>query len=398
MKSIISNKDPFKITLSEPVINGNVWKYVKDCLDTGWVSSSGAYIPKFEKMVADYLGTKYAVATINGTSALHVSLIACGLQSNEEVIVPSVTFIAPVNAVSYVGAKPVFMDCDDYLNIDLDKTLDFFRKECEVRKAKLFNKKTKRRIRAIILVHIFGHPVNIEPLSDLVSKYDLRIIEDATESFGSYYVNGGYRGKKAGVIGDAGCLSFNGNKIITTGGGGMIVTNDKKAAQRARYLTTQARDNEVKYIHKEIGYNYRLSNVAAAIGIAQLENLDNYIKIKRENFFIYNTGMKDIKGLRMIAEPAYSHSNYWFYSLVVDKEIYGKNNLDLMNILGHNSIQSRPLWYLNHRQKPYKNCQNYKIEKAQNYFKQVLNLPCSVNLRKEDIRRIIGIIRKNAKR
>ena len=382
-----------KIPLSVPSIQGNEWRYVKECLDTGWVSSKGSYVSRFEADIARYTGAKYAVACANGTSALHICLILSRVKEQDEVIVPTVTFVAPVNAIRYVGARPSFMDCDDYLNIDTEKLAEFFEKECYFTGKDLVNKKSKSRIKAIIPVHIFGNPVNIEPIMRLACKYNLKVIEDATESLGSYYTKGRYKNRKAGTIGDFGCYSFNGNKIITTGGGGMIVTDNPEYAQRAKYLTTQAKDDSVRYIHNEIGYNYRMTNVQAAIGCAQLEQIDNYIKIKRNNFMVYREAVSDIKGLDLIGEPDYGFSNFWYYSLLVDKEAYSINRDELMSRLSEDNIQSRPLWKLNHLQLPYKDCQTYRIKRANDYYDRILNIPCSVSLIKENIEKVIKVLK-----
>ncbi|MGM0607600.1 MAG: aminotransferase class I/II-fold pyridoxal phosphate-dependent enzyme, partial [Candidatus Muiribacteriota bacterium] len=218
------------IPLSVPSFNGNELKYVTECIETEWVSTAGTYVNKFEKDIADYTGAKYAVACSSGTAALHIALILSGVGRDNEVIVPTLTFIAPINTIKYVGAEPVFMDCDDYLNIDVEKVKEFCEKECNFDGQFLINKKTKRKVKAIMPVHIFGHPLNIEPLIELKEKYNLKIIEDSTESLGSYYKNGKFKGKKTGTIGDIGCFSFNGNKIITTGGGGMFVTDNENFA------------------------------------------------------------------------------------------------------------------------------------------------------------------------
>ena len=385
------------IPLSTPSLKGgNEWKYVKECLDTEWVSSVGQYVNEFENKMAASLGAKHAVAVVNGTAALHISLLLQGVSEGDEVIVPTLTFIAPVNAIRYVGAEPVFMDCDDHLNIDIEKTSEFIKDECEYRRGKVINRKSGRIVRGIIPVHIFGHPVDLAPLIELARRYNLFIIEDATESLGAFYRNGALKAKKAGTIGDIGCLSFNGNKIITTGGGGMLVTDKRALAEKARDLTAPAQDDEAKYIHNEIGYNYRLTNVLSALGVAQLEQLEQYVAIKRENFSAYNQAVADIRGLRMLEEPAYGASNYWFYSLVVEEKKYGRTNLELMAAFARAGIQTRPIWNLNHLQKPYKNCQRYKIARAVQFHRMILNLPCSVNLSQEDISRVVKVIKENA--
>jgi perosamine synthetase len=230
----------------------------------------------------------------------------------------------------------------------------------------------------------------------IANKYGLAVIEDATESLGSYYIKGKYKGCFTGVVGDFGCLSFNGNKIITSGGGGMILVKNEETADKARYLTTQAKDDEVRYIHDQIGFNYRLTNIQAAVGVAQLEKLKGFIAVKRRNFKIYNEAVRSIKGLRLIEEPSYGRSNYWFYSLVVEADRYGISGEQLRHELAGSGIHTRPLWHLNHLQRPYRNNQAYKIERAVNYSRQVLNLPCSVNLSSRDIHKVIKVLEKNA--
>ncbi len=381
------------IPLSVPCFQGEEKKYVDEAIITEWVSTAGAFVTRFEKAIARYNGTGFAVACANGTSALHIALLESGIKDGDEVIVPLVTFIAPINTVRYVGATPVFMDCDDYLNIDVKKTEEFINKECEFNGINLINKHSKRMIKAIMPVHIFGNPVDMDYLMQLAERYNLIVIEDATESLGSYYIKGRYKNRKTGTIGKYGCYSFNGNKIITTGGGGMIVTEDENSATHMKYLTTQAKDDEIYFIHNEIGFNYRMTNLQAALGIAQLELLDRFIKIKRKNFERYKNTLEGYKGLSFVEEPEYAYSNYWHYSLIVDKDRYGLSRDELMNKLSESKIQTRPLWYLNHLQKPYNSCQTYKIEKAPWFYERVLNIPCSVGLKEEEIDRVISVIK-----
>ena len=381
------------IPLSVPSIQGNEWKYVKECLDAEWVSSKGSYVSRFEADLTQYAGVKHAVACSNGTSALHISLILSEVEEHDEVIVPTVTFIAPVNTVRYVRATPIFMDCDDCLNIDVDKLTEFCDEECDFTGKELINKKSGATIKAIIPVHVFGNPVNIAPLMDLAYKYNLKVIEDAAESLGSYYIGGKYNNKKTGTIGDFGCYSFNGNKIITTGGGGMIVTNNQEYAQKAKYLTTQAKDDSLRYIHNEIGYNYRMTNVQAAIGCAQLEQIEKYIRIKRENFLLYKEKIKNMKGLDLIGEPNYGFSNFWHYSLLIDEEEYGCSRDELIQRLSRNNIQSRPLWRLNHLQQPYKDSRAYKINRALYYQERILSIPCSIMMKNQQIGKVISILK-----
>ena len=402
------------IPLSVPSIQGNEWKYVKECLDTGWISSTGKYVELFEKKIAEYTGAKYTIACVNGTSALHVSLILAGVQPNDEVLVPTLTFIAPINAVKYCKAYPIFMDADKYYNLDIRKTIEFIRNETKLvnnespivntlqknKKLKItnhktpitVNRKTGRRISAIIPVHVFGNAVWLDELDEVCKERNIKIIEDASESIGTRYIKGNFTSKHTGTIGELGCLSFNGNKIITTGGGGMILTDNEEYAKRAKYLTAQAKDNKLRYIHNEIGYNYRLTNIQAALGVAQLEQLPNYLNIKKKNYEFYKKNIDQIPGLHLAEVPEYAENNYWMYALQIDKNIYKKDREELMSCLSGHKIQTRPVWYLNHLQKPYKDCQNYKIEKALELLEKTLNIPCSVNITKHDIERILEVL------
>jgi len=381
------------IPLSVPSLKGKELKYVKKCIDTNWVSSAGDFVREFEEAVVKYTKAQFAVACVNGTSGLHVALNLCGVGVRDEVIVPTLTFIAPVNVVKYVGAEPVFMDCDNYMNIDCSKLREFCAKECSITKLGLKNKRTSRIIKAIIPVHIFGNPCDMTGIMSIAGKYHLKVIEDATESLGSYYTNGVHKNRFTGTISDLGVYSFNGNKIITTGGGGMVVTNSKLLAKKARYLTNQAKDDPVKYIHNQIGYNYRLTNLQAALGLAQLEQLKGFIKIKKQNYKAYKNFLRGVNGLKILDIPDNTSSNYWFYSLVIDEKEFGMDRDELMNCLQSRGIQTRPLWYLNHLQRPYHKNQAYKIEKAVWFWKRVLNLPCSTNLGIRQVKHIASVIR-----
>jgi aminotransferase in exopolysaccharide biosynthesis len=378
------------IPLSEPYFSGNEWKYIKECIDTGWVSSVGKYVNRFEEEIQKFTGSKYAVSCVNGTSALQVSLRIVGVTFDDEVIVPTLTFIAPINAVGYLGAKPIFMDCDEFYNINIEKTLEFIKNESLFRNGHTYNKKTQKRISAIIPVHVFGNAVYLEELVAICSERNIKIVEDAAESLGTLYKEGKFKRKHTGNVGDIGCLSFNGNKIITTGGGGMIITDSREYAQKARYLTTQAKEEGVDYIHNEIGYNFRLTNIQSALGIAQLEKLYDYKKEKKKNYQVYKKEIDKISGLHLAELPDYAENNHWMYALQIDKKIYGKDREELMNHLLKSKIHTRPVWYLNHLQKPYQYCQQYKIEKALKLLDITLNLPCSVNLTENQISKVIG--------
>jgi len=380
------------IPLSYPYLHGNEKKYVIDCLDSEWISSSGKYVTNFEEAFASYTGAIGAVACVNGTAALHICLILAGIQANEEVIVPALTFISPINTVKYVFAEPVFMDCDDYLNIDIAKLSDFLENECSFDGETVINKKSGKRIRAIIPVHVFGSMCDMEKLMALAEKYNLIVIEDATEALGSKIVTGKFAGKHAGTIGQYGTCSFNGNKIITCGGGGMIVARNNEHLKHAKYLTTQAKNDELHYVHDEVGYNYRLTAISAAMGLAQLEELPKFINNKHKRYDEYKKAIEEIPGLSLLNIPDYCESNYWFYSLVIDKEIYGMNRDELMDKFESENIQTRPIWKLNHEQKPYLENQAYKIEKANYFFDKILNIPCSVGLTDEEFERVLAVL------
>ena len=377
------------IPLSVPSLQGNEWQYVKECLDTGWVSSAGKYVELFEQKIAEYTGTRYAVSCINGTSALQVALRLAGVRPGDEVIVPTLTFIAPINAVAYNGASPLFMDADKDYNIDTEKTIEFINKETVFKDGFTYNKLTNSRVIAIIPVHVFGNAAWMDELIPLCEERNINVVEDASESLGSVYKEGNYKGKHTGTIGKLGCLSFNGNKIITTGGGGMILTDDEELADKARYLTTQAKDDPVRYIHHEIGYNFRLTNIQAALGVAQLEQLPEFLKRKNDIYQQYVEAVKTIEGLSMAGVPDYANNNHWMNLLKINSEAYGEDWEALMHRLEKNRIQTRPVWAPIHLQKPYHNCQSYKIEKSIELINNSLCIPSSTNLSKKDIQKVI---------
>ncbi|MBU5676662.1 LegC family aminotransferase [Alkaliphilus sp. MSJ-5] len=381
------------IPLSVPNLKGKELDYITKAVETEWVSTGGEYINEFEKNMAKYLNVDTVVACQSGTAGLHLALKLSGVEYNNEVIVPTLTFIAAVNPVKYLGAEPIFIDCDNTLNMDLEKLEEFCSNECYLFKNRLINKKTQRTITAIVIVHVFGNMANMEKLVEIASRYNLKIVEDATEALGSYCTSGKYEGKFAGTIGDFGVYSFNGNKIITTGGGGMLVAKDKKLVEKAKYLSTQAKDDELYYLHEEIGYNYRMTNLQAALGVAQLEQLEDFIKIKSENYKFYDEQIVNIKGLSLLNFNKNTRPNYWFYSLIIDKDKYGLDRDGLLMKLINKKIQTRPIWGLVHNQKPYVNNQTYKIEKANNYINKILNIPCSTNLSFEDAQTVIDALK-----
>jgi aminotransferase in exopolysaccharide biosynthesis len=390
----------YTIPLLVPKISGNEWQYIKECLDTEWVSSAGKYVDEFENKIADYTDTRYAVSCVNGTSALQLSLRLAGVMPGDEVIVPTLTFIAPVNAIAYNGAIPVFMDTDEYYNIDTEKTIDFIQNETqfsEIGSQFTVNRKTGKRIAAIIPVHVWGNAARLDELISLCEERGIAVVEDASESLGTFYKDGRFKGKHTGTIGKLGCLSFNGNKIITTGGGGMILTDDVNLAEKARYLTTQAKDDSVRYSHHEIGYNFRLTNIQAALGVAQLEQLSGFLKRKKEIYQQYVKAVEQIKGLVMAAVPNYADNNHWMNVLQIDVATYGSDREGLMQRLEENGIQARPVWGLNHLQKPYQDSQTYRIEYAGKQVEMSICIPSSVNLKNNCIENIIEIIEKEKK-
>lgn len=379
------------IPLCVPEIRGNEWKYIRECLDTNWVSSAGRFVDRFERMVAEYVGTKYAVATVNGTAALHIALLVAGVQPDDEVLVSTLTFIAPANAVRYVGAWPVFIDAEPaYWQMDPERIVDLLEKECRWNNSVLTNKTTGRRVRAILPVHILGHPVDMDPIVDVARKYNLVVVEDATESLGAKY-----KGRMVGHLGDMACFSFNGNKIITTGGGGMVVTDNEEWAKRARYLTTQAKDDPIEYIHSEIGYNYRLTNIQGAMGCAQLEQLDGYIAAKRRIAAIYSEALKVVPGITPMSEASWAYSIFWMYTVLVDKAQYGTDSRALMKRLDRAGIHSRPLWQPLHSSPVYSGIGMRVTDcpVAESVNQRALSLPCSVCITHVQIQKVVDKIR-----
>jgi perosamine synthetase len=363
------------IPLCVPHIAGDEWKYTKECLDTGWVSSAGSYVDKFEVDFAEYVKAKKAVVTMNGTAALELALRTLGVGEGDEVIVSSLTFISPVNTIKYVGAEPVFVDvCRDTWVMDADKIEE------------LITPKTK----AILPVHIYGHPSDMDKIMEIAEKYGLFVIEDATESLGSIY-----KGKATGTIGHIGCYSFNGNKLITTGAGGMLVTNDEKLAEKAKYLSTQAKtvlDNEAFY-HEEIGYNFRMPNLLAAMGCAQLQNIDSYIGAKMEHASLYNSVLNSMNGITLPVEKEGIKNVNWLYSIVIEDDYYLTRD-ELIVKLKENGIQSRPFFMAVHKMPPYIECKHGDMSVTDELVEKGINLPSSVVLKNEEIKKICEIIKQ----
>lgn len=381
------------IPLSVPNIMGNEKKYIMEALESEWVSTAGPFVNRFEKEIAAYLKVDGAVACQSGTAGIHLALLALGIDSCHEVIAPALTFIAAINPIKYVGAEPIFMDCDDSLCIDPEKVNKFCLEECNFDGTKLINKKTKKHIKALLAVHVFGNMADMEKLTDIAKQYNLNIIEDATEALGTKYTVGRFENMFAGTIGDVGVYSFNGNKIITTGGGGMVVAKSKTILDRVKYLSTQAKDDDVYFIHNEIGYNYRMTNIQAAMGVAQLEQLENFIAIKCDNYHLYEELLNDLDEVRLISFRNDIRPNYWFYSLLFnnndEKVIH-----DAISRLSDNLIQSRPIWALICNQKPYQKNEKYQIERSTEFVERVLSIPCSTNLTEEEAKKVANAIKE----
>jgi Predicted pyridoxal phosphate-dependent enzyme apparently involved in regulation of cell wall biogenesis len=378
------------IPLSVPNLKGNELKYVTDAIKAEWVSTGGSYIEEFEKKIANYLEIEEAIACQSGTAALHLALIQSGVCSGDEVIVPTLTFIAAVNPVKYCNAYPVLMDCDDSLTLDVEKLKDFCETKCDFINGILINKNTTRKIKAIIVVHVFGNIANMPMIMEIARRYNLKVIEDATEALGSYYIEGIYNGKFAGTIGDFGAYSFNGNKIITTGGGGMIVAQNTDDLKKIKYLSTQAKDDSLHYIHNEIGYNYRMTNLQAALGVAQLEKLEEFIEIKKNNYNLYKELLSDMTEVSILNFNKSTRPNYWFYALKLEND--NMNRDEVIKKLSQKKIQTRPIWGLINEQKPYIATESYKIEKAYYYYNRVINIPCSSNLKQEEVIEVVNCI------
>jgi perosamine synthetase len=377
------------IPLCVPEIRGNEWAYVKECLDTNWVSSVGPFVDRFEEIVARYSGTKFGVAASSGTAALHIALLVSGVQPDDEVLVSDLTFIAPANAIRYAGAWPIFIDAEpDFWQMDPQKVADFLDRECRWEHGALHNRKTNRRVRAIMPVHALGHPVDMDAILVAARKYHLVVIEDATESLGA-----GYKDRRVGQLSDIAVFSFNGNKVITTGGGGMIVTDNEAWARKARYLTTQAKDDPLEYLHNEIGYNYRLTNLQAALGCAQMEQIDDYIAIKRRLAEVYTQSLAEVDGITPMRQAEWATSIFWMATILVDEARYGMDSRALLRALARANIQTRPLWQPMHLSPAHASCQAYRCEVSEQLYRRALSLPSSAGLTVEQQQKVIGSIR-----
>lgn len=371
------------IPLSVPNFEGNERKYVDDAIDQGWVSTGGAYITKLEKQLAEFLQVDNVAACQSGTSALHLSLVESDVKPGDVVLVPPLTFIAAVNPVKYQFATPVFIDCDDSFCMDPVKLRSFCEEECEFDGQILTYK--GQNVKAIVVVHVFGNMADMVSIMAIAEKYNLKVIEDATEALGTKYTEGKYAGKYAGTIGHFGCFSFNGNKIITTGGGGAVTANDPEVVDHIRFLSTQAKTDPHYYIHDEVGYNYRMTNLQAALGVAQMEELPEFIRRKQANFDLYCSEFEGFEYGKIIPFRDGTSSNKWFYSLSIDRSHIEASMREIIVALGDKGIQTRAIWGLINEQKPYLNEVTYKLEKAPYYASRILNIPSSTQITEEEI-------------
>ena len=365
-----------KAQLHEPVFEGNEWNYVRECIDSTFVSSVGKFVDRFEFDLAEYTGAKYAVAVMNGTSALEIALKLAGVFPNDEVLIPSLTFVATANAVSYCSAIPHFIDSEERtLGIDIYKLSEYLDTNVKIVNRISINKNSGRPIRAIVPMHTFGHPCNLDELVNLANKYNIAIVEDAAEALGSYY-----KGKHVGTFGLFGTLSFNGNKTITTGGGGAILTNNEELAKKAKHLTTTAKvKHSWEFIHDQVGYNYRMPNINAALGCAQLENITNTLKRKRQLFNKYEKAFHNITGANLVKEPNESKSNYWLQTILLDNSHKNFRD-DILKATNKKGIMTRPAWTLMHLLDPYKHFPKMNLSQSINLSKRLINIPSSSNL------------------
>lgn len=380
------------IPLSVPNFQGNEKEYVNEAVVSEWVSTGGSKVGDFENAIAHYVGMPRAVACNSGTSGLHLAAMVAGLGKGDEVLVPTLTFIAAVNPTTrYVGAEPVFIGCDDSLCMDPAAAERFCAEKCELQGERLIDKATGAHVKAIVVVHVFGNMANMPAFLALAKKYHLILIEDATEALGTHYTEGPLKGKFAGTIGDVGVYSFNGNKIITTGAGGMVVSNHADWAEHAKHLSTQAKADELQFLHDEVGYNYRMTNLQAALGLAQIEELEGFIAHKHAMWQMYKDALDGKNGYRILDfDENGVRPNKWFYSLYLEDDRHDRDSL--IAALQKEKIQTRPVWALIHEQADYPGSQAYGLEKAEEYRKRIVNLPCSTNLTREDCQRVIDLL------
>lgn len=371
IKSLYPDENP--VPLHAPRFIGNEKKYVIDAIDSTFVSSIGEYVDRFEEMICEITGAKFAVATVNGTCALHVAIELAGVQPDDEVIIQPLSFVAPANAISYCGAKPIFLDVDrEFLGLDPTALENFLKSSTHIRNETCYNSTTGKRIAACVPMHTFGHPCRIDAIAEICERYNIALVEDAAESLGSTY-----KGQHTGTFGSLGIYSFNGNKTVTCGGGGAIVTNDESLAKKAKHITTTSKVlHPYEYVHDGTGYNYRLPNLNAALACAQLEQLDFFIEKKRELAKTYQVFFKSL-GIPFIKEPDYARSNYWLNAVILPDRKARQKFLEATNKA---KVMTRPIWKLLNQLEMYKDCQTDALINAQWFEDRVVNIPSSVIL------------------
>lgn len=375
------------IPLSVPNFCGNEKEYVNEAVVSEWVSTGGSRVKDFERAVADYVHMPDAVACASGTAGLHLALLAAGVGLGDEVLVPALTFIAAVNPVRYVYAQPVFIGCGDSLCMCPTLVEEYLQQNAELRDGKCINKRTGAHIKALLVVHVFGNMASMPALLRLAREYHLTLIEDATEALGTYYTEGELKGKMAGTLGDIGVYSFNGNKLITTGSGGMVVSNHAQWTEHVRHLSTQAKSDELYYTHDEVGYNYRMTNLQAALGCAQMEQIEAFIAHKNEMYDFYRERLHGKHGYGIQPFRAGVRSNKWFYSLYVGDDA-GVTRDEVIQKLAAEKIQSRPIWGLICDQADYPKNETYGLALARHYLDRIVNIPCSTGLTQQDAQRV----------
>ena len=384
------------IPLSEPTIAGNEIKFIKDTIKKNWISTFGHYNKKFEKSISQITRSKNVITVSSGTAALHLALRTLGVDEKSEVIVPSLTFIASINVIKYLNANPIFMDVGLDHNLSISKTIEFLKKNTFYKNKTTYNKKSKKKITAIIVVHMWGNALDFFELKKICKQKNIYIIEDAAEALGTYYSKGNFRNMHVGIIGDIGCLSFNGNKIITTGAGGALLTKSNILAKKILYLAEQAKDDPVRFVHNDIGYNYRLSNLNAAFGCGQITKLRHYLNIRKKNYLFYSSFINKINGLKVLPPQSYSKSNHWMNILIIDKNLIKKSPYYFHKQLLLRGIQTRLVWMPNHSQKMYKNNERYKITESKKIFNSCLCIPSSSNLKESTLKKICNSIKEIA--
>ncbi len=378
-----------RIHLSIPHLSGNESNYVMECFETNFVSTAGPFVNRFEEAMAKFLGVDTSIAVMNGTAALHLSLIDAGVVYGDEVIAPNLTFVAPLNAIRYQGAHPVLIDSSwKTLGMCHESLESFLVQNAEFTPTGIVNKTTKRKIKAIIPMHTLGNCVDMDPILEIAKRYDLKVIEDASESLGA-----NYKGNSTGTIGDYGCFSFNGNKIITSGGGGLVITKRPSSSKNIRHLSTTAKTDNLNFVHDDVGYNYRMVNVLAAIGLGQAEQLNEFLDIKKQNFLKYQNAFVDIPGGEIYEPDESLGSNYWFYAFVLNEKLADKKDEIIREVISE-GVEVRPIWELMKNLPPYQNCQSVNCSNSEDMKKRIINIPCSVNLNDEDIKKVRVVFKK----